>query len=175
MISKPCWDAQGRAAAGAALSGLTSEQRMELARLARRAWDKLENQGTPFDDWRHRQCLQAVERGGVRECRQEDYLPLKAHFLRLLGIEGEARRLEKRAAHEPHRVAMAKLRLEMAAVMDVIGQPAQYVASIARCKYKTTNLDELSERQLWTLVFDIRRAAQKRRAGTRIGAKKHGI
>lgn len=160
---------QDRAIAGAALAPMDKEDRQSLARLARRAWEKVRPQTADhrplsFDDWRHQQCNLAVERRGLRECRREDFSFLRSHFLRMLGRETEARHWRDRGATEPKRVAIAKLKFEGERARDVIADPGSYVSAIAHSKFKTPDLNELSERQIWTLVFDLRRGAQKKRA-----------
>jgi hypothetical protein len=124
-----------------------------------------------FDHWRHQQCVQVVERPGLTACRQEDFAPLKAHFLRLIGQEAMANRMQARAEMEPRRVALHRLEAEYGAVRDVIDRPAEYVFSIARARYKCGDLAELSEKQLWTLVFDLRRNAQRRRETSNLKGK----
>jgi hypothetical protein len=118
---------------------------------------------TSFDTWRHQTCLQVVERPGLTACRQEDFAPLKGHFLRLIGQEAMADRLQERAEMEPRRVALWKLEQEYSAVLDVIDRPDEYVFSIARARYKCGQIEDLSEKQIWTLLFDLRRNAQRRR------------
>lgn len=165
---------QARATEGAAATPLSPEQRRTLALLARQAFGRLCAAGAlgdaaEFDSWRHHQCVLAVERPGLRACRNEDYLPLRAHFLALLGRREAAERARVRAEVEPLTWAVRRLETEMAAARDVIERPEEYVASIARCKFKTRLFrTDLNEKQVWTLVFDIRRAAQKRR-GVRRG------
>jgi hypothetical protein len=161
---------QQRAIRGAALSPLTPEQRQDLARIARRLFDiqdkfaLLAPDVTDFDEWRHRLCRQVVERDGLRQCRQEDFLPLRAHLLRELGAHRAADREETRSLTDDRRRALAVFHRECKQATDVIENPEGYAASIARSKYKTTRIDaELSANQIWTLVFDIRRAAQHRR------------
>ena len=160
---------------GAALAPLTGEQRQKLARLARSAYDRLRRRAPAsaaplpdFDTWRHAQVRLCVERGGVTECRQEDYDVVKAHFLRVLGQAEMAERMQARAECEPRRQALGKLHRECEAAADVIDRPLEYVASIAKSRFKTRILDDLSEKQLWSLVFDIRRNAQRRRNGGRV-------
>ena len=178
-----------RAMEGAALAPLSAHQRQRLAALGRWALTLredagLEAAGTDFDAWRHRHCLMVAERSGLRTARQEDYLPLRGHFLVLaseaLGALGRpgaerllraAQRMREKVEHEPRSVAMAKLRAEMRGARDTIGNVEGYVAQIARCKFKTTDLGELSEKQLWVLVFDIRRSAQRRRKVGKGGGK----
>lgn len=159
--------AQERAIRGAAAAPLSADQVRSLVLLARRTFDALIERGeiskdADFDDWRHRECLMAVERPGLRACGNEDFMPLKAHFLRSLGAREAADRAQWVAATEPRRWAGLKLRRECEAARHVIGDPDAYIAAICRSKFKCAPA-ECSEKQLWTLVFDIRRAAQHRR------------
>lgn len=153
---------------GAARAPLTSEQRQKLAILARHAFERaMEGHALPcpcFDVWRHEQIRLCTERAGIRECRQEDYDVVKAHFLRLIGQPAMAQRMQDRADVEPRRQALGKLRNECAAAADVIDHAEAYVAAIARARFKTRAIDDLNEKQIWGLVFDLRRNAQRRRA-----------
>lgn len=159
--------AQQRAMRGAAGNPISAEQKRDLVLLARRVYDAMDKRGDllagqTFDAWRRLHCRMAVERAGLRDCTNEDYLPLRAHFLGLLGARQAAERTRWAAANEPVRAAMFRLRREMEAARLRIGNPEAYVQSISRCKFKCL-IEECNEKQLWTLVFDIRRAAQKRR------------
>jgi len=163
--------AQQRAERGAASTPLSNEQRQKLALLARRAFAHLDGIGMlgrdeqDFDTWRHRQCLQVAERDGLKLCRNEDFCHLKAHFLRLSGQVALADKVEFASASDDRRRALAVLTREIAAARDVIEDPRRYVETIAASKFKREDIErDLTSRQVWTLVFDIRRAAQKRRA-----------
>lgn len=158
-----------RCVRGASLAPLTNEQKTRLVLLARDAWLTTKpadtNDKAAFDGWRHQQCLMCCERPGLTALRQEDFLHAEAHWLRMLGKGAAADRRELRAAVEPRIMALHKLRAECQAARDVIESPMQYVACIAASKFKTKLVEtDLSAKQIWTLVFDIRRAAQKRRA-----------
>jgi hypothetical protein len=154
---------------GAALAPLSREQKRDLAILARRAFNKLYDTGkiseaTEFDAWRHQQVIQVCERAGLCEARNEDFLALQGHFLGMLGQTAMAERRNVQAQLEPRRWALSKLRTECEAAADVIDRPWEYASSIARGRFKTAQMEELGEKQLWMLVFDIRRNAQRRRA-----------
>jgi hypothetical protein len=82
----------------------------------------------------------------------------------MLGQAGMADRMQARAEMEPRRVAIWKLEHECGAVSDVIDRPMSYVMSIARARYKVQDLADLGEKQIWVLLFDLRRNAQRRRA-----------
>jgi hypothetical protein len=65
-------------------------------------------------------------------------------------------------------MALHKLHAELANASDVIKRPHDYVAKIAAARFKTSLIEtDLAANQIWNLVFDIRRAAQKRRAARR--------
>jgi hypothetical protein len=153
---------------GAALAPLSREQKKELVLLAQRAFQRLYDAGTltestEFDSWRHQQVLLVCERGGLREARNEDFLVIQAHFLAMLGQTAMADRRRVQADMEPRRCALAKLKQECEAASDVINRAWDYASSISRSRFKTTQIQELGEKQIWMLVFDIRRNAQHRR------------
>lgn len=166
-------DHQSRAVNGSVKAGLDKVQRQKLAVIAADAWVA---QGRPgyksfggptrmaaFDAWRHQVALGVVGRESFRTMTQGDYAPLMAEFSRRAGKVVSADYWAKRGATEPSRQALYILRREMNRVRDVIGDPDAYVITIARSKFKTGDLCELAERQLWTLVFDLRRGAQRKR------------
>jgi hypothetical protein len=62
-------------------------------------------------------------------------------------------------------MALHKLHAELASAADVIKRPHDYVAAIAAARFKTSLIEtDLAANQIWNLVFDIRRAAQRRRS-----------
>lgn len=156
-------NALDRAEAGAANTPLSAGQKRDLILLARRAWEKagaLES----FDAWRHRQILLCVERPGLRACTNADYGYVSAHFLALVGQADFAHRQRDRADANDRTMALAKLDAELDAAADVIENGAAYVAAIARARFKTTLIrTDLNAKQIWGLVFDLRRNAQRRR------------
>lgn len=182
-------DAIDRATAGAASRPLSNEQRMRLAIAARRAFEAQREAGLVSAEetaatWRRRHAMMAVERPGVRQCVNEDYLMLMAHYadmhalalkklcdfggaMRLAarseGLRRRADALRTEALTEQRTWAQARLEKEYAAASDVIERPAAYVSSIARARFKTATLADLSERQIWMLIFDLRRNAARRR------------
>jgi hypothetical protein len=156
---------------GAALAPIGLEEKRELAILCRRAWEKLGRPGLvaggkvgqAFDAWRHQQAMQCVERDGLRQCRHEDFNFIKAHMLRILGASRQADQVDLRAANEPRRQALAKLKAECRDAV-AIAKPMDYVRAIARAKFKTTLIEsDLSANQIWQLVFSLRSAESRRR------------
>lgn len=159
-----------RALRGSDIAPLTKDQRRRLmARLVVPAWTAMRARGLAggdMTDWRREEQFKACHKEHLRACVQEDYPKLVAHFLRLLGRVDEARAWDRRAAVGNIGVARAKLRAALAEAAPVLGDAGAYAAAICRCKFKTADLDALSTRQVWVLVFDLRRAVQKKR-GTR--------
>jgi len=159
------------AIAGAALAPIGAEEKRELAILSRKAWEKLgrpglqecSTAGEAFDRWRHQQAMLCVERPGLRQCRHEDFGFIKAHMLRILGATRQAEQSDLRAANEPRRQALAKLRAECRAALH-IANPVAYVTAISKAKFKTVLIEsDLSANQLWQLVFSLRAAESRRR------------
>ena len=178
-----CWrnpTAPERAQSGAAGAPLSAEQKRRACMLAREAWER---QGRPgysdqagdlpaeirlteteaFTTWRQDEQGRGT---GCRHltCMEQRFFPhVMAHFAGLDGRERDAEYWRGRTVGDQQRQALAKLRSEEAAARDVIEDPHEYVCAIARCKYKTMDIESLSPRAIWTLVFDLRRGAQHRR------------
>lgn len=142
---------------------LSRTQKAEIGQLATQAWRVWEGReafleangelstSACFSAWRHWQQGLACGRQSLRECTGEDYQLLRAHFLKLAGLEASARRAEERHISNPQRIARYKLRKALAAA----GLPENYAAAICRRQYRCT-LDDASERQLWCLVYTVR-------------------
>jgi hypothetical protein len=157
-----------RAIEGAANAPITREMKTELILLARRAFKRGQELGTipetlAFDDWRHREQTLATERSSLTQATNEDFRFLKAHFLALAGADRQAERTRSGAEREGWRVARHKLASECDKAADVIERPEAYALSIARARWKTDDAQRLTAKQLWVLVFDLRRNAQRRR------------
>lgn len=156
-------NAATRAVAGAALAALSNEQKTRIVLLAREAFDFMVETGAlgdaaEFDAWRHEQCQQTVERPGLSVCRNEDYLPLRAHFLRLLGRKDAAEIAAKRVWDDPRRQALAKLQHECRAAADVMPAAWDYAAGFVRNK-RGVSIDDADAKTVWHAVFLVRRRA----------------
>lgn len=150
---------------GAAMRPLSGQQIRDLVLLAREAFlQEFPPTNLSFDEWRHQQCLLAVERRGLTACRNEDYLPLRAHFLKLLGRTEEAERARSRADVEPRTWAMRKLHEEaLAAQIAADGARVRfdalaYVDGFLRHKRKV-GLDDADAKTIWHAIFVLRRRA----------------
>jgi len=162
-------NALDRAVAGSAGAPLTSHQRQQMCALAHEAWTakfRAGHAGADFEAWRHEEQFKACHKESLRAATQADWPRLRAHFLRLLGRVEQARALEQRSATGNRPVAWGKLQQTAREVADVIERPLDYAGRIAAARFKRP-LTQLNERELWTLVFDLRRNAQRRRAARR--------
>jgi hypothetical protein len=111
-----------------------------------------------FDLWRHLETAK-VTRGeqSLRRCVSErHYLPLIAHFADLAGEGGAALKALLRHGEEPRIRVFFKLQQMLASK----GLDEGYAAHIARCKFKTP-LGDCSEKQLWSLFFDVKNRPAK--------------
>ena len=155
---------------GAALRPLSPAQIKHLVLMARQAFGYLCDQGelgdsAEFDVWRHQQCLQCVERSGLSSCRNEDYLPMLAHFLRLLGRTAEADEALARHVTEPRSHAMAALEKACKEATQVMPYAMEYAAGFVRNKLGVA-IEDADDKTLWAASYMIaRRAAQLRRKG----------
>ena len=134
---------------------LTSSQRQALARLARRAWSAARERGATaadFDTWRHDQVQQVTGQPGLRHLTQQHFRRVRGHFLHLLGNDDSALRDIIAAETEGPRQTLFILARETTKA----GLPMAYPAAIARNRFHNQNLDELTEKQLWMLIYTVR-------------------
>jgi hypothetical protein len=108
VAARPAPPAAGPAAAAArprlgprGVKGLSKLQKATLCQLAAEAW-KLQNRlglaevpagmspSAAFEAWRRGQQQAAIGRSSLREATNDDYRPLRAHFLTLAGREDQA-------------------------------------------------------------------------------------
>lgn len=154
---------------GAALASMQPAEIKPLVMLARKAFDYLLEAGrlgdaAEFDAWRHAQCLLTVERSGFRECRHEDFLPLKAHFLRLMGRTAEADAALVRQETQPRRLAMFHLQ-EACKEANAAAQDAgirfyalAYAGGFLRNK-RGVGIEDADDKALWHATYVLKRKA----------------
>ncbi|MDD3885376.1 MAG: hypothetical protein PHI35_00710 [Victivallaceae bacterium] len=136
---------------------LTREQKARLMILAREAFEKhCAETGERFtaaglETWRRAEQVKACGKASLRASSQMDFLPLKAHFLNLLGDSGNALNLLLHQQTEPAR--QARFKLEEAC--EERGLAMSYPAAICKRQYRCS-LDEANAKQLWHLVFTVR-------------------
>lgn len=148
---------------------LKNNQKWEIVKLARAAFAKLDPadiDGQSFDEWRHSEVARACGKQGLRCCDQDDYAGLKAHFLDMLGASGAAFNWHVRAQSQGDRVARAVLERECGKAGVSLGY------AIAICKRQFhCELNDASEKQLWSLVYTVRNRATARRRATKSKGK----
>lgn len=168
-----------RAIVGAADAPLSKRQKQLLCRIARTVWEK---EGRPYFDavawasgselalspseafelWRHETQERTCGRRHLTCATQRDYPVLMAEYARMLGDTEQAMYWVMRAADDPARQAMAKLKEELKCARGTIARPEEYVSAIARRQYGA-EVSELSANQIWSLVFTIRNRVRSKR------------
>lgn len=151
---------------GAAKQPLSKKQIRELVLLAREAYGmEFPPPAVDFDGWRHQHCMMSVERGGLTQCANEDYLPLKAHFLDLIGKHEQAEDCRIRHEMEPRQWALARLQHECNQAADVLPSAWNYAAGFVRNK-RGLSIDDADSKTIWHAIYVVRRrAAQIRKKG----------
>lgn len=168
-----------KAIQGAAMAPLSKDQKKSLVLLARRAFNVSQKStfdnhqsAISFDSWRHSQQLQAVERSSLCTCTNEDFLFLKAHYLRILGEEEKAGAVRVKASVEPRIWALARLQQECEAVKEYFPGAYNYASGFLRNARKI-DIDHASEKQIWHAIYIVRRrSAQLRRSASAIWRKR---
>ncbi len=173
-------------------AALANNQKAYLSQLARQAFEKLRADATragrvypaghalagwPTDatlwdpeEFRHAEVAKACHKNGLRCCSQDDYGSVKGHFLALIGREGAAMKAMVQGAGNGKRTAEMVLLRELTAANLRQG----YAEAICRNKYKCTIADA-TERQVWTLVYDVRRTAAGRKRKKGVESRKPSV
>lgn len=169
---------QEKAIAGAASAALSRLQKRMVCQAAAAAWEKAGrphfcqgaaepwalSKSAALELWRQEQQERITGRRHLTACGQADFPLLLAHFEQLGGKAASANHWQNRRAGDDARRARRALEAELASAFPTLVNPRAYVWQIARAKFKCGDLDRLSEKQLWTLLFDLRRAvAAKKR------------
>lgn len=156
---------------GTASKRLKPWQKLTLVELAAAAYARAvtyhSTDDLTEDKWRQRESIKAAN-VRIKEAEQQHYNDLKAHFQTLAGESGKAFDTQLREHTSPVRVARFNLDKEL----TKHGLAESYASYIARCKYKQTVLDKLTAKQLWSLVYDIRRTHTKTKVAARIAKGK---
>lgn len=146
------------------MSPLSNIQKREIAIAAHAAWlacpareallaCNAEMSATAVETaWRHVEQGAAVGIQSLREMTQAHYGRVLAHFRALAGDTTGAQGLLARDQDNPRRIARYKL--EQA--LRERGLGTGYAAQICRTQFRCT-LDQASEKQLWNLVFTVRK------------------
>lgn len=115
-----------------------------------------------FEAWRRCEQHKVTGRHSLTDCTSEQhYLPLLAHFTAMRGEGGRALMLLLRQAEAGRITVFFKLLQALQERELTEG----YAAQICRCKFKR-ELGDCSEKQLWSLFFDVRKRRKKTREAT---------
>ena len=147
---------------------LSNDQKTKLSIAARDAWAVQTKAGLvdgKFDDWRYTETEIACGTRSFRECRNTDFRPILAHFLRLAGKTAEAEEIWKKTGrvagsnqihdtHENRDVARAIIRDMVAGSNGKISQA--YVMAIVANKHPGVSQENLTARDLQNLVFTLK-------------------
>ena len=148
---------------GGGLAPLSGQQIRELVLLARRAYAlEFPAPEMDFDAWRHWQCQVSVERPGLTACRQDEFLPLRAHFLRMCGLTEAAKSDDFRALNEPRTRAAHALHEACREYADVLPRAMDYAAGFIRNK-RHVDPDDADAKTLWHAVYVVRRRGEQLR------------
>lgn len=170
---------QERAIEGGRGVRLSREQKAKVCQMAQQAWERLgrplfDDQGdTPdclrlskslaFETWRQLEQERVTGKSSLRQMGQGEFCRLMAHFAQLAEDYDAAQFWGERAESDGKRRALWHLEREMRRCGPALGHAERYVCSIAEDRFGTTDLSQLGEKQVWTLVFDLRRAAARKR------------
>jgi hypothetical protein len=137
---------------------LSRKQKVVLVSLAREAWIK-QGQSREFDAWRREQVRAACGRYGLTEAGNDDFLPIKRHFLSLTDRAAEEFETALREDGEMRRRHLHNLKV----ALGEDGLTQGYAESISRNKFGYGTKD-CTDAQLLQLVMTVRaRVAQKAR------------
>lgn len=149
-------------------SPLTNSQKRYLSQLAERAYrlfaarargrgEESDMRTKAIEAYRHAEVIKAVAKAGLRCCSQDDYGAVKAHFLHLLGEDGQAMKAHVHAQSNGRRVVEFKI-LE---VLKALGKPAAYANAICRQMFGGLGLIDASEKQLWKIFYALNKQRQR--------------
>ena len=152
---------------GAAMRPLSALQIKDLILLARQTFEHLCDTGVlgesaEFDVWRHQQIKLCVERAGLRECRNEDYLLVRAHLLHLQGNHAAAVECEFKSLNEKRTQAMKALLKACEEVKDVLPDAWGYACGFVRNK-RQTEMENADTNTIWHAFYTVKRRAEQLR------------
>lgn len=146
---------------------LTNRQKAMLVLLAKDAWSMLPDPRPSFDAWRVEQAYRACG-ARISTAFQRHFLKLRAHFRDLAGNVRGAFADHLRSGTEPARLALHHLRKSCAeAGVDY----PEYPRSIARVQFRAGSLEDLTEHQLWCLVYTVRARGRGRKKTSPIASR----
>ena len=143
---------------------LTREDKARVCILAREAFEHMHGRGpatqAELGDWRREQQRKACGFDSLTLCQQEHLAALEAHFLDLKGESGQA----FRKLMQPQMRERQKVLGVLQANLRTFGLMEGYAATICRSRCKC-ELGQASVKQLWHVIFTIRRNQQRKARG----------
>lgn len=134
---------------------LTKRQKWRLSDLAESVYLFLQRagqiQGEDLKAWRGRIAMEACGKR-ISQASHGDYKLIQAALLHARGREEDARRVQIQAKATPAAIALHQLR----ELCRETHTPLAYAETLAKRFYKGTPLQDLTARQLWTVVYTIR-------------------
>lgn len=164
--------------AGGSAAGLSREQKSKVCQMAHEAWERLgrpmfEDEEMPedmrmgkslsFETWRQLEQERATGKRSLRQMGQGDFCLAMAHFAQLAEDFDAAQFWGERARSDGKRRALWQLERELEQAGGALGHAQRYAAAVAVDKFGTADFSQLDEKQVWELVFTVRRAAARRR------------
>ncbi|MFC5049207.1 hypothetical protein ACFPK9_01055 [Rubritalea spongiae] len=165
---------------------LSKKQKAMLSQLARQGFDKLydldlidapgDTKSKQFANWRRREQAEATGESSLTKCVQKDFLPLRAHFNSILGLDDKAftdhLRSQPATDHSDPLDTPEERQRKLHLIHQALAEQTQfklgYVIAIARNKFANPNLKHLNtlttkqlQQLLITLKERIRKAALK--------------
>ncbi|OAI55553.1 hypothetical protein AYO49_05465 [Verrucomicrobiaceae bacterium SCGC AG-212-N21] len=131
---------------------LSNEEKRELSKLARRAWQYMTRNGATDEDegpFRQRISIQACGRR-ISEALRDHYHSIEAAFLLILGETKQALQAADKSQTAGRRIALHKLTELLASQQRTL----EYAAPLLRNFYRTT-LELATTKQLWAVYYEL--------------------
>jgi hypothetical protein len=161
---------------------LSNEQYSMLIILMRQAFDKLDAVGLiesteaegisttkRFETWRRDELAKCtLGLRSLKDCQNKHVRHIKAHFLSLVGKDGEALD-EHIAADHPDHVTIEQLRNRIEAAMEEHGYNERYLGTILRHRFRNKRLTSLNLDELTQLLSTLHNRGRNKRSREETG------
>lgn len=170
---------QEKAMEGGREARLSREQKAKVCQMAQQAWERLgrplfaDQDGVPdclrlskslaLETWRQLEQEHLTGKRSLKEMGQGEFCLLMAHFAQIAGDYDAAQFWGERATSDGRRRALWQLERELEKAGAALGHAQRYAAAVAVDKFGTADFSQLGEKQVWELVFTVRRAAARKR------------
>jgi hypothetical protein len=158
---------------------LSNEQYSMLIILMRQAFDKLDAVGLieaegisttkRFETWRRDELAKCtLGLRSLKDCQNKHVRHIKAHFLSLVGKDGEALD-EHIAADHPDHVTIEQLRNRIEGAMEEHGYNERYLGTILRHRFRNKRLTSLNVDELTQLLSTLNNRGRNKRSREETG------